>query len=48
MVKAKFDVIVIEPVIFKDFLEIQNQMLVQNNNSILILKKLETKQLKII
>ena len=42
MVKAKLDVIVIEPVKCKEFFQIQDQMLFQNNNSILFLNNLNT------
>jgi Xaa-Pro aminopeptidase len=41
-------IIVIEPVICKDFFQIQDHILVQKNNSILISKKFKTNQLYII
>ena len=44
MDKAKLDVIFIESLICKDFFQIQDHILVQNNNSVLILNKLKTKQ----
>ena len=44
MDKAKLDVIFIESSICKDFFQIQDHILVQNNNSVLILNKLKTKQ----